>query len=75
MSNTIYDTLILSFKIKSSLLNKIKKEYFLKTSYSFLEKLYNCELFIDVNLKEYFIDWMHQLGITEIKQKYIGRRK
>ena len=67
--NPIYETVILHFKITTSTLNEIKKKYQLSASYSYLEKLYVCDLYITVDLKKEVINWLHELGVTEIEEK------
>ena len=68
-THPIYETVILHFKTSTTKLNEIKKKYDLSASYSYLEKLYICDLYITVDLKKEVINWLHELGVAEIEEK------
>lgn len=55
-TNPLYETVILHFKTSTSTLNEIKKKYDLSASYSYLEKIYICDLYITVDLKKEVIN-------------------
>ena len=67
--NPLYETVILHFKTTLSVLNEIKKKYELSSSYSYLEKLCICDLYITTDLKDEVINWLHQLGVEDIEEK------
>ena len=68
-ANPIFKTAILHFKTTLSKINEIKKKYNLSTSYSYLEKLFICDLYITTDLKEEVIKFLHDLGVNNIEEK------
>ena len=68
-TNPIYKTVILHFKTTTSKLNEIRAKYNLSSSYSYLEKLFICDLYITTDLKAEVIKFLNDLGVTEIEEK------
>ena len=67
--NPISKTAILHFKATLSKINEIKKKYKLSTSYSYLEKLFICDLYVTTDLKEEVIKFLNDLGVNNIEEK------
>ena len=68
-ANPISKTAILHFKATLSKINEIKKKYKLSTSYSYLEKLFICDLYVTADLKEEVIKFLNDLGVNNIEEK------
>ena len=68
-TNPLYETVILHFKATLSKLNEIRAKYKLSSSYSYLEKIFICYLYITADLKEEVIKFLHDLGVNNIEEK------